>query len=539
MKITKRTTVLLLLLLAVALISFGCAEDEKNNNTVSPTAKATVAPNESTGEPTQNPNADSTAEKTDEQSSDANEKATDELKPSATSEATKDSTVESTKTPIKTPTKAPVKTPVKTAATKTPAQKTPTKTAAKTPNKTPAKATAKPTSGASNKITYEQLVSNLMKEAQNVADFIKTQGFVYGDAALNPPMNWVGLDKSSAVNPGEKKVSCDRLVGWILYRVGFTDQPSTQGLTVYMFPSWCEQQGFTKITNVSQLKAGDIVFVNPDAQGRAAHVFMCASSNLGNNVYDRYDAGSDDRIQCKKGTEVTPGRQPFRETIMNFMYAYRPTTNKLNLASVSEKPSSTVAVPKSNATQVFTAADKTWSKSATAYPLNYRYEPGNGYNQYELHMKLSSKPSSTDTNYWNACYIGVRMPTTELLPFTGKGGIWVAFNDNRASVYFGATTDWNIRLTGVTLPVSVSSAKNIIVVDSGDYIKYYISTSSNSKTLFMTMKVDSSDGSVIIWNSNNDLIYTGVATINSWGYFSTANHHADSVVSNIKVYGAN
>ena len=525
MKNVKKTTLCLLMLLAIALVSFGCGEDEKSNQTTqSPVANITDAA-KATDEATQKP--------TDAPTEVPTEKAT-----AGNSEGT--ATPTATKTPSKTATKAPVVTNAPTAkpTTSTP-KKTATKAPVKTPTKTPA-ATATPTGDSSGQITYNQLVSNLMKEAQIVADYIKAQNFIYGDASVNPAINWIGLDAASAVKPSEKKVSCDRLVCWIFYRVGFTEQPYNQGITVFPFPAWCEQQGFTKSTNVSQLKAGDIVFVNPDGQYRPQHVFLCASGNLGGNVYLRYDAGSDARIQCKKGTEATPGKQPFKEGIANFMYAYRPTVNKLNLANLS-KPSSTVAVPKSNATQVFTVADKTWTKPDLngAYPLNYRYEPGETYSQYELHLKLSSAPSSTDTNYWNAGYIGVRMPDPNLLPWMGKGGIYVAFNDKNASVYFGGGEPWNIKLTGVTLPVSISTARDIIVVDSGEYIKFYIATSTNAKTLFLTMKVDPSNGDVAIWDGDNNLIYTGVATINDWGYFTLVNHGANSKASNIKIYGAN
>jgi len=509
MKKAKKITVCLLLLLAVALVSFGCGEDETSSQTTkSPVANITDAAN-ATDKATQKPTAGPT------------EKAT-----AGNTEGT--SVPTATKTPAKTATKAPVVT----------STKAPTANPTKAPTKTPV-ATATPTGDSSGQITYNQLVSNLMKEAQIVADFIKTQNFIYGDASVNPAINWKGLNAASAVKPNEKIVSCDRLVCWILYRVGFTEQPYNQGITVFPFPAWCEQQGFTKITNVSQLKAGDIVFVNPNSNYQPQHVFMCASGNLGGNVYLRYDAGSNERIQCKKGTEVTPGKQPFKEGIANFMYAYRPTVNKLNLANVS-KPSSTVAVPKSNATQEFTIEDKIWTKPDIngVYPLNYEYEPGETYSQYELHLELSSKPSSSDTNYWNAGYIGVRMPDPNVTPWQTKGGIYVAFNDKDASVYFGGGEPWNIRLTAVSLPVSISSARDIIVVDSGEYIKFYIATSTNAETLFLTMKVDPSNGDVVVWDGDNNLLYTGVATINSWGYFTLVNHGANTEASNIEIYGA-
>ncbi len=174
------------------------------------------------------------------------------------------------------------------------------------------------------------LVDVLMTEAQLITDFIRDEHFIYGDAKINPGINWEFLDKSKAINPKEKIVSCDRLVDWILYRAGFTDQVYTQGMTVWTLIPWCEEHNFEKIENPENLQAGDIVFVNPDSKYRPAHVFMCASSIDESGQYLRYDAGSNERLQCKKGTEATPGQQPFREPIGNFMYAYRPNDSTLD-----------------------------------------------------------------------------------------------------------------------------------------------------------------------------------------------------------------
>lgn len=171
---------------------------------------------------------------------------------------------------------------------------------------------------------YKTLRAHLMAEGKVVTNFIRDMGFKYGDARINPAINWEHLDESKAINPDEKIVSCDRLVDWILYRVGFTDQPYSQGTTVWALPNWCEDMGFDLITEKSDLREGDIVFVNPDSQYRPGHVFMCASTMREDGRFLRYDGGSDVRLQCVKGTELVEGEQPFLEPINNFMYAYRP-----------------------------------------------------------------------------------------------------------------------------------------------------------------------------------------------------------------------
>ena len=175
-----------------------------------------------------------------------------------------------------------------------------------------------------NSKTYKSLREHLMAEGKVVANFIRDMKFKYGDARINPAINWEFLDESKAINPDEKIVSCDRLVGWILYRVGFTSQPYDQGITVWPMPDWCEDMGFDLITDKNDLREGDIVFVNPDSQYRPAHVFMCASTMRDDGKFLRYDGGSNERLQCVKGTELVAGEQPFLEPIHNFMYAYRP-----------------------------------------------------------------------------------------------------------------------------------------------------------------------------------------------------------------------
>ena len=146
------------------------------------------------------------------------------------------------------------------------------------------------------KVSDKTLVERLMEEAQLITDFIRDEGFIYGDAKINPGFNWEFLDSTKAINPGEKIVSCDRLVDWILFRVGFIDQVYTQGMTVWTLGPWCEDHNFEKIEDMQQLQAGDIVFVNPDKNYRPAHVFMCASSVDENGMYLRYDDGRDARL---------------------------------------------------------------------------------------------------------------------------------------------------------------------------------------------------------------------------------------------------
>lgn len=155
-------------------------------------------------------------------------------------------------------------------------------------------------------------VSKLLSSAKEVTDYVKNNGFSYGDAPINP-----------AMNHDAKLVSCDRCVGWFLYKIGYTDQPKSHGLVVYDssgerdLSTYLKNHGFTKITNYSDIKAGDIMFVNPSSSGHPGHTFLLGNK-VGNGIWERYDCGSNARVHSS---------QPFKESVSNFMYAYRMPTN--------------------------------------------------------------------------------------------------------------------------------------------------------------------------------------------------------------------
>ncbi len=161
--------------------------------------------------------------------------------------------------------------------------------------------------------TYGELVADIMREAKYVTDYIRENGFKYGNAPLNP-----------AIDHSAKTVSCDRLVGWVMYRVGFTDQPENNGLFVWSpgdprdLEEWCIKNNFKRIDDISDLMPGDIVFVHPKTTAKGtvypSHTFIHGGVSTDPNYY-RYDAGSDHRIQSI---------QPFSEPLINFMFAYRP-----------------------------------------------------------------------------------------------------------------------------------------------------------------------------------------------------------------------
>ena len=166
---------------------------------------------------------------------------------------------------------------------------------------------------------YTLLQCNILREAKYVTEYAKENNFKYGDSCTNPAINH---------RPGYS--SCDRLVDWVLYRAGFTDQPLVQGYVVSSLHEWCRKIGFKRITRIEDLKAGDIVFVNPASDGGPLHVYILASDANGGNAL-RYDHGSNSRIMSNQ-----PTSEPISSSGAAFLFAYRPVVTETNNIYSSE-----------------------------------------------------------------------------------------------------------------------------------------------------------------------------------------------------------
>jgi hypothetical protein len=167
---------------------------------------------------------------------------------------------------------------------------------------------------------YSLLQCNLLREGKYITEYARAERFKYGDSCTNP-----------GINHRPHRTSCDRLVDWILYRAGFTDQPIVQGCVVSNLHGWCREMGFERITRIEDLQAGDIIFVNPHpSDGGPQHVFMLAEDESGGTAL-RYDHGSDSRIMSKQPTDepVSYGNAPF-------LFAYRPVATEENNIYYSE-----------------------------------------------------------------------------------------------------------------------------------------------------------------------------------------------------------
>ncbi len=171
-----------------------------------------------------------------------------------------------------------------------------------------------------------EYVTNMMFTAKYIVDFARENDYVYGSAATNPGWTFFSFLKRGKLS--EKVVSCDRFVGWVLYEMGYTDQPKNAGMFVWANANsqehnlmvYLEKHNYERIDNTTDFKAGDIVFVRPTTSSGGspygAHVFICAGSAGQARQFYRYDHGSDTRIQSV---------QPSREGISELFCVYRPT----------------------------------------------------------------------------------------------------------------------------------------------------------------------------------------------------------------------
>ena len=131
----------------------------------------------------------------------------------------------------------------------------------------------------------------LLKIAKETTNYVK--GWDYGNAPFLP-----------SVYEFEHLTSCDRLVDMILWNAGLKDigNRNVGSLEKYL----ADFEGSKKITELSDIQAGDVVFLN-------GHVFLVGNKK-GDNLYERYDGGSDARLKSD---------QPFIEPINGFVCAYR------------------------------------------------------------------------------------------------------------------------------------------------------------------------------------------------------------------------
>lgn len=147
---------------------------------------------------------------------------------------------------------------------------------------------------------FNVTVDEFLNNAKTIAKENKENDFKYGNACCLP-----------SVYPFEKITSCDRFVDQVLYKSGLKTV-GNRGFTDLQ--DYLINLKAQKIYQKSQLQKGDIIYT-------IGHVFILGNK-ISNTTYQRYDAGSVERIQLT-GPYASYKSQPFVEEINSFTYAYR------------------------------------------------------------------------------------------------------------------------------------------------------------------------------------------------------------------------
>lgn len=176
----------------------------------------------------------------------------------------------------------------------------------------------------------EMSVSQFLSAVKNVYQTAHDGNYTYGDSGGTPPTS-------------DHVISCDRLVSKALWDLGYTDQVAGGEVVIttrgdeYNLGSYLQKHGWTQITDPTQLKAGDVVFVGDVSNPH--HVFVLTDYDASTGICSKYDMGSQARIESQ---------QPFVGANLQesgaFAYAYRCTgTNQFGSGSTNGREILTMA----------------------------------------------------------------------------------------------------------------------------------------------------------------------------------------------------
>lgn len=126
-------------------------------------------------------------------------------------------------------------------------------------------------------------VTKLLKSCKNVMDTARTKGYKYGDSRSLPPTD-------------DEKISCDRLIAKALWDLGFKDQRQG-GEVVSTLDGYLTAHGWSRSTDPKDIKRGSILLVTHKGATSPGHAFVCVNYDANTWKTNRYDAGSDSRIQ--------------------------------------------------------------------------------------------------------------------------------------------------------------------------------------------------------------------------------------------------
>ena len=147
--------------------------------------------------------------------------------------------------------------------------------------------------------TQGNTMSTFVDNVRSIAKFAKSNGYEFGDSDTIP------LDKNVV---WDEKINNTHLIKWALYSCGYDVGDES-------VEDYCKSQGFTEITNIDDLQAGDIVFLN--RSGEEGIVIYAAKNKV-------YDLSSNDKIKLENSYSGYKS-QPIKEDVasLGFRVAYR------------------------------------------------------------------------------------------------------------------------------------------------------------------------------------------------------------------------
>ena len=147
--------------------------------------------------------------------------------------------------------------------------------------------------------TQGNTMSTFIDNVRSIAKFAKSNGYEFGDSDTIP------LDKNVV---WDKKINNTHLIKWALYSCGYDVGDES-------VEDYCKSQGFTEITNIDDLQAGDILFLN--RSGEEGIVIFAADNKI-------YDLSSNDKIKLENAYSEY-NSQPIKADIgsLGFRVAYR------------------------------------------------------------------------------------------------------------------------------------------------------------------------------------------------------------------------
>lgn len=205
----------------------------------------------------------------------------------------------------------------------------------------------------------ETVADKFLAEVKSVCDLARKEGWRYGDSRTSVPC----LDKI---------ISCDRMVARALYNLGFVDQ-KIGGEVCTSLPTWLVAHGWKSTTNIEAINPGAIVAVRKKNHSYIDHVFVVSSYNAKTGKCNKYDCGSQERINTTQPFKnvklmewsdrvfVAAWNVPDTLTVWNPVTTAVSSANNVNVrASANSKSKSLRKVNKGNRFEVDGTRSGNW-----------------------------------------------------------------------------------------------------------------------------------------------------------------------------------